>query len=363
MQDGPLPTAVDYPKSAEPTPQHRLSFEFRGKGSEYFRIWIVNLLLILLTLGIYSAWAKVRQLRYFYGSTRLDGAAFDYHGEPIAILKGRLLAIGVYVAFILLAQVFPPVSIVVLPALVFGLPWIVMRSRTFQMQMTSWRGIRFGFDGTYGGAMGAYVGWAILASITFYLLTPMWHWKRVNYLFANTRFGTEQVRFVTRMEMFWGFWLATVGLSLVLLVPVGIGFTMLAGAGLAGPDSSLASVFSDLGLVVTLTAGFCALGILGYYRKSFINAAWGGIEIHSHRVHSFVQTWPLIRIYVTNFLLMLLTVGLYYPWAKVALARYQVEHTQLEVSGTLDDFRAQLSAESSAIGEEAGEFFDADMGL
>ena len=38
---------------------------FEGKTSEYFGIWIVNLLLSLLTLGIYSAWAKVRRKKYF----------------------------------------------------------------------------------------------------------------------------------------------------------------------------------------------------------------------------------------------------------------------------------------------------------
>ena len=34
-------------------------FKFTGKASEYFGIWIVNLFLSLITLGIYSAWAKV----------------------------------------------------------------------------------------------------------------------------------------------------------------------------------------------------------------------------------------------------------------------------------------------------------------
>src|SRR5215470_13047448 len=72
-----------------------LVLEFRGRGAEFFRIWIVNLVLSVLTLGIYSAWAKVRTRRYFYGNTRLDGVAFEYHARPIAILKGRLLALGV----------------------------------------------------------------------------------------------------------------------------------------------------------------------------------------------------------------------------------------------------------------------------
>lgn len=53
-------------------------FEFTGNGAEYFRIWIVNLVLTILTLGIYSAWAKVRHNRYFYGNTRMGVAAFEY---------------------------------------------------------------------------------------------------------------------------------------------------------------------------------------------------------------------------------------------------------------------------------------------
>ncbi|MEX1058239.1 MAG: DUF898 family protein, partial [Natronospirillum sp.] len=42
---------------------------FNGRGGEYFGIWIVNIALTVLTLGIYSAWAKVRNKRYFYGNT------------------------------------------------------------------------------------------------------------------------------------------------------------------------------------------------------------------------------------------------------------------------------------------------------
>ena len=77
-----------------------LPFEFRGNGGEYFRIWIVNLLLTIVTLGIYSAWAKVRRLRYFYGNTFVDGHSFEYHGQPLAILKGRLIVVAGYVVFL-----------------------------------------------------------------------------------------------------------------------------------------------------------------------------------------------------------------------------------------------------------------------
>ncbi|HEY1043658.1 MAG TPA: DUF898 family protein, partial [Telluria sp.] len=49
--------------------------EFTGSGSEYFRIWIVNILLSIVTLGIYSAWAKVKANKYLYSCTRLNGSS------------------------------------------------------------------------------------------------------------------------------------------------------------------------------------------------------------------------------------------------------------------------------------------------
>ena len=70
---------------------------FTGSGQEYFRIWIVNLMLTVATLGIYSAWAKVRRLQYFDRNTQLGGAVFDFRGNPIrhpARPAGGLLMLG-----------------------------------------------------------------------------------------------------------------------------------------------------------------------------------------------------------------------------------------------------------------------------
>ena len=79
---------------AAPEAPYTASAVFTGQGSEYFRIWVVNLLLTLVTLGVYSAWAKVRTARYFRNNTRLDGHVFDYHGNPAAILRGRIIALA-----------------------------------------------------------------------------------------------------------------------------------------------------------------------------------------------------------------------------------------------------------------------------
>jgi uncharacterized membrane protein YjgN (DUF898 family) len=95
------PATTDPDQFAEaPLPEKRLlAFQFTGSGREYFRIWVINLLLSLATLGIYSAWAKVRRLQYFDRNTTLAGAAFDFHGEAKAILRGRVLAVVLLTAY------------------------------------------------------------------------------------------------------------------------------------------------------------------------------------------------------------------------------------------------------------------------
>jgi uncharacterized membrane protein YjgN (DUF898 family) len=70
-------------------------FRFTGNGREYFAIWIVNLLLSIITLGIYSAWAKVRREQYFHRNTLLDDQPFEYTGNPVRILIGRIVALVV----------------------------------------------------------------------------------------------------------------------------------------------------------------------------------------------------------------------------------------------------------------------------
>ena len=129
-----------------------LRLEFTGTGAEYFRIWVVNLLFTVLTLGIYSAWAKVRRLQYFYRNTRLAGSVFDYHGNPKAILKGRILALALLAAYKISLDVsrFAAIATAVLLAAIT--PWLLARAFHFKMANSSYRGLRFHFSGTVAQA-------------------------------------------------------------------------------------------------------------------------------------------------------------------------------------------------------------------
>ncbi len=135
---------------------------FRGRTSEYFGIWIVNLLLSIITLGIYSAWAKVRRKKYFYNNTLIDGVGFDYHASPIAILKGRIIAFVLYLVFVFASGIHPAVSIVLSILLFIAIPWIIVRGLKFNARNSSHRGLRFDFDGKYGEAALIFLGFPIL---------------------------------------------------------------------------------------------------------------------------------------------------------------------------------------------------------
>ena len=119
--------------------------QFSGKGGEFFGIWIVNILLSVLTLGIYSAWAKVRTMRYFYGHTRIDGHSFDYLATPMQILKGRILAVIVFLIYSFGSSFFPLVGLLFAVAFIFLMPWIINQGLRFNMRMTRHRNVRFAY--------------------------------------------------------------------------------------------------------------------------------------------------------------------------------------------------------------------------
>ena len=137
-------TSVQQTQTSGQSPRS-LNIEFRGKGGEYFKIWIVNILLTIITLGIYSAWAKVRSARYFYSNTYLDGTNFRYLADPITILKSRLIAVTVLLILVLSSNYAPILYTVLIIALLFAIPYFIIRSLAFKLRMSAYKNIQFRF--------------------------------------------------------------------------------------------------------------------------------------------------------------------------------------------------------------------------
>jgi uncharacterized membrane protein YjgN (DUF898 family) len=176
----------------ENTQQKHTPIVFQGKTSEYFGIWIVNLLLSIVTLGIYSAWAKVRRKKYFYNNTLIENVGFDYHAKPISILKGRIIAVVFFAGYGMSASIHPFLPAVFLLIFFLALPWLVVRGSIFNARNTSHRGLRFDFIGTLGQAAKVFIGLPMLMLPTLGLIFPYVAHQKSQFLVNNHRFGLSQ---------------------------------------------------------------------------------------------------------------------------------------------------------------------------
>ena len=134
--------------------------EFNGSAGEYFKIWIVNVLLTILTLGIYSAWAKVRNKRYFYGNTQLQGSSFEYTAQPLTILKGRMIAAGIIVVYVTAITFYPSTEPLFWLAFLIALPWLVVSSLRFNARNSAYRNVRFDFAASASACSMATSDWS-----------------------------------------------------------------------------------------------------------------------------------------------------------------------------------------------------------
>ena len=319
--------------------QRILPFEFLGQGGEYFRIWIVNILLTILTLGIYSAWAKVRNHRYFYGNTRLDGHSFEYTASPIAILKGRIVAVIFFALYLLSEQFIPLLSLLLFVVFIIALPWLVCRAMAFRNYHTRYRNIRFGFDGTYLDALKVFVLWPLAGLLTLGILIPMAIQRQKRFLVQNSRYGTQTFSPDFDVVSFYAIYLVALGILVV---------------------GGLMMLIPFIGPLFLLAAYLLAFA---YITANTSNRVYNDSSLLLHGFDSRLVFTRLAFIYFTNGLMILLTLGLAIPWAKVRLARYRAECLSLKADGSLDHFIAAEDKRSSALGEEIGEVFDVDIGL
>lgn len=336
-------------------PAEPLQFRFAGTGGDYFRIWIVNLVLSVVTLGIYSAWAKVRREQFFHRNTLLAGSGFDYHGNPKAILKGRLIAWSLF-GLMAASQKFNPTlyGVLVLCSIPI-LPWLLMRSLKFRAANTSYRGLRFHHRGTYGGAFIAFVVQGLPVLIGG-LWLPMWMRAIRRFQLDNLSFGRTKFACTPSVGGFFGAYFKASFLAFVAIAAVG---AVVAALGPIVPktQSQLAGMIMIGSFVLVFT-----LLIKPYVRVRLANLTWNSTAIGGKAFISTQTYRSYLAVVASNFALIVLTLGLYWPWAKVREAAYRLDHLMLE--GTdLDSFAGLARTDNAAAGEEIADAFDLDFSL
>ena len=350
------------PLTAPPAPadtvRHTLRFE--GSAGEYFKIWIVNLALTIVSFGVFSAWAKVRSKRYFYGNTYIADHAFDYHASPWRILLGRLIAVLLLGGYSL-TSAFAPRAVGLWAILfVIAFPWLIKSSLRFSARNTSYRNLRFDFHGTYWGAVKAFVLWQAWAIVTLFIALPFAHRARDYYNINNHSYGSTPFRAKIPVGNLYTIYL----LGLVIVVGVAVAAMAVTtaieiimhtpGASLMAPIAATSITVYALGFL-TIPTAIAALTI-----NLALNNTNLGDDI---RFESSLSPIRMIWIVASNLLLTVISLGLLYPWARVRMARYRAGCITVLSSADIDKFAAPLVKSGSAVGEEIANFLDIDFGL
>lgn len=349
-------------------------FEFRGSAGEWFGIWIVNLVLTILTFGIYSAWAKVRTKKYFHQNTYVAGRNFDYHATGMQIFIGRLIVIGALIVFQIVASVFPPAALVMLVALIAVFPWLLVRSLRFNAQMSSWSNVRFRFFGRYGGAFLTYIIYPILCAITLYLTFPFLDRARKRYSMNNHSLGKHVFSFDAGIGGFYrAFFVAflwVIGVSMVILAATFPGMDVLASLSALNEDTDPEEALEALQTLAPIIIGlyawvFIALIPAGTIYTSMVrNVTLSNLELDGgHSFHSNVSPGRLIWITVSNAVITAISLGFMLPWAQVRVTRYLANHTTLLPGPSIDNFIGSIEAEATAIGDAYGDIEGIEVGL
>lgn len=334
----------------------RYPVEFSARAGEYFRIWIVNLALSVLTVGIYSAWAKVRKKRYLYAHTRIDGDSFEYRANPLAILKGRLIAVALFAGYSFGGQFSPLLGGLCALALLFAMPWLIVRSLAFNAWNSAYRNVRFRFLGRYGEPLKLIVGGGLATLFTLGLAYPWVKSRWTRFAVANHAFGATRATLGVITSRFYGIYLKALGLLVGSAMLLGVAAGLLGFLrGGAPRDSALVFFMAGVYLLYLL--------VYAYLNAQITNATWNAARLGAVRFESRLRGRDLTLLYLGNIVAVLCTLGLAIPWAVVRTLRYRAAHTALLASGGLAGFVAGQGEALSATGEEVGEMFDLDFSL
>lgn len=389
-----------------------LTPRFVGTGGDYFGIWIVNLLLLIVTLGFYFPWARVRKLQFFAGNTDVGGHRLQFTGVARQMFLGFSLAMVAFIAYYAAEAFAPALSVTIIVAFALVWPWLFRAALRFRLAKTEWRGLPFAFTGSNGGAykmllplyvlavaaailgVGASMfsapsltddspmllvmsGFAGIAVFAVLLVGPWVQYRIKRYQHEHYCFADRHSQFTASVGSFYLLFLKTFGVFLAALFAVGA-FAVLSAAVLGAASINELADLADLGETFEdspiLIAGSLFLTVLGlflawqavtaYFVRTLHNITWGHTTGNGFAFAANLKFWPFFGLRVLNLLLKSLTLGLYTPFAQVAIVKMKLDSVVLVADFDLEHLVTQAQqGKLSAGADAAADLFDLDIAL
>lgn len=334
---------------------------FTGRVGEIYRIFIVNLLLTIVTLGIYRFWAKVRNRKYLWSHVSVAGDSFEYTGTGRELFFGFLI---ILVAVVLPLVVVNTVAQVMLgkghpgalalfhlafyALIVFLIGVGTYAAIRYRLSRTLWRGIRGGLDGSRSAYGLRFLGYGALAFISCGFCLPLMQVRLAQYLYSHMEFGSGRFAFQASVwPLFRRF----------VWIPI---FYVLMGASVGGAVA--AGRFASKGLLavaVIAAVVFLILLIVAAvrYAAASLRYIYSRVAFDGLRFRYDISAWRLFRYAAGNLVILVFTLGLGFPIVLVRMARIVTDN--LTIVGTIDfDAIEQNTEPRSRFGEGLASAFD-----
>lgn len=388
--------------------------EFTGTGGEYFRVWIVNVLLSIVTLGIYTPWARRRTAQYFYSHTLVAGSPLEFTAQQRKMVMGFLLLALITLAYNIAANTGQDtaVGLFLLAGAVLA-PYIWASAMRFRLGATRWRGLRLQFTASWKEVyvaswpvfalalvwFGVFFGLQMLSPelagaleenegrrpslpsftpgmgglLLLGLVLTLLCFIRLEYnykslLVLRAQVGAERGRWKpVYMDFVW-VWLATVLVFVVCVIGIAALGGLLGGGSLAilVAQGKRMGVAVLIFLIVGLLFGFALLMVIAsaparaYREARMFRLMWDNIGVsHIARFKCRLRTGAFVGLRIRNIVLTFLTLGLWRPFARVSEYRMKAESVTLHVKGGAEQMagvlvRQQQGALGDAMADAAG---------
>jgi len=375
--ESPEPHSPDIPDPDTPDREGwRPLVLFQARGIDFFWIVLRNLFFIILTLGVYSFWARVRNRVFLWRSTRILGDPLEYTGTGKELFISFLIVMG----FLLVLILIQFMSLALLPSraavtqtllyvgLLYALHFAIYRSIRFRLTRTRWRGIRGNLDGSaakYALKAFAYT-WAVIGTLG--ILGPWCTSRLVSFLMNNTLFGNRRFSFNgPPRELYFAYFLvmlvsfALIGTGAFIIFSV---FSSIDAAAItnAKPDPDALLHVSRTFILVYVVLAIALILVSTMYQAAFTRWLFGHLSFGAMRLRSTLTAGALFKLYLGNILLLACTLGLAYPWVRLRSLRLPLNCIAYQGAPDLERL-LQDTMPAPKRGEGFLEAMDIDIGM
>ncbi len=262
------------------------AFRFYGRWQDFARIVVPNILLTIVTLGIYRFWATTRERQYLWGKTDFIDERLEWTGTGLELFIGFVMAVVLILVPFFGLQFLTQALVLrgytgwaaVLTFAMFGFIMYMIgiarfRALRYRLSRTYWHGIRGGSHDQGFSYGWSYIWKTVAGYIALGLLVPWSMMDLWNERWNKMSFGPHKIdavgNYADTFKRYLLFYLSPFALFIAALV-IGVSF--------GNSDSFGGAAVAGVLLVVIFYGALGAIA-LAYYAK-FFRVAVAGMSLH-----------------------------------------------------------------------------------